>query len=817
MTPYSLRLRLQWLSLFCFGAIATGLFLVTAQTSHAQSTTITTPPVPECGRLAGGGVLTPGQSIVSCTGGYSLNHQTDGNVTLTRKVGTGATTTLWSTNTAGTSTTRLAVFKNGGLVLSGPNNTLVWRSNDFAGALSTNANLTLGNDGSLVITDGSGKTLWFAGCGFLPTGSSILKGKSLVSCNKSHTLNLQPDGNLVLYPLTETGATGTPIWNTETQGQDNRRLTVTTADNLVLIDATAKRTWQAFPIRAPKTIEGLLLRPDGSLFLRSKDRTVAWTADKTQLGRSNSESVTKLNKEDPWTWLIKSVCVDSTDKVVKADPYTGCPPNTAIRKIRTNEPLPYWNFDQFSQQRHDAFPYQDPRTGTTIAVMPFDFEPHGTYNLADASDGYDIYGVQNGLVSGFNTQDGGGYSTTFFGANCTVGDGWIFFPSSGFLNAGSRTDQISGVYWQQAGQSFPGNCPTGYGDSGTSWEVKNYTFGGKNGSRQKTMETILSIHGFQDTEQFRTQGHLEVFYFTREYGITRWEVWKPVQQNIPSTTACNDVGNRTYNGVEFNVSACRDWSNVVMPTSASIPVWPIPNFNVLKASHFDDAFNQHWFRGGNSPAGNIINWSLKNSTSDYDRKYASAGVRYLVTNCGAGADGQCGAPNTQIIWQDVGVEQFGNGWNYGYGANLRLEPGQSGTGKMRIGIQMIDGAGKVLWARWKDAEVTSDNGNNTPADVKSSVYRTSKFVYGLEKMDIKPGTTKVRFVFSPLTAHTFEIVNAWLAPWPKATTGFGTLAFEEADDSILTSASATTDVDMLGQLSNALSALRSALGSWLGW
>lgn len=816
MISYSLSSTRTWHSLLGLAAVLAGLFLA-ATTALAQSTTVSTPPVPPCGSLAAGSSLTPGQSIRSCTGGYSLNHQTDGKVTLTRKVGTGATTTLWSINTTGASTTRLSVFKNGGLNLFGPNNAIVWRSIDFGGGFGTTTGMTLGNDGSLSIVDTSGKTTWFAGCGYLAKGTSILKGKSLVACNRSHTLNLQPDGNLVLYPLTANGATGTPIWNSETYGQDNRRLTVNTSDNLVLVNAAGTRTWSAFAASAPKPVDGLILRGDGTLFLRATDKSTVWTADKTQLGRSTAESVAKLDKNDPWAWLIKSVCVDSTDKVVKADPYGGCPAGTTIRKIRTNEPLPYWNFDQFSQQRHDAFPYQDPRTGTTIAVMPFDFEPHGTFQLTDGSDGYDIYGVQNGLVSGFNTQDGGGYSTTFFGANCTVGDGWVFFPSSGFLSAGSRTDQISGVYWEQSGQSFPGACPSGYGDSGTSWELKNYTFGGKNGSRQKTMETILSIHGFQDTEQFRTQGHLEVFYFTREYGVTRWEVWKPVQQNIPSTNACNDVGNRSYNGIEFNVSMCRDWSNVVMPTNASIPVWPIPNFNVLKAAHFDDSFNNHWFRGGYSPAGNLINWSLKNSTNDHDRKYASEGVRFLATNCGAGADSQCGAPNTQIIWQDVGVEQFGNGWHYGFGANLRVEPGQSGTGKMRIAIQMLDANEKVLWARWVDAEVTSDNGKNTPADVKSSVYRTSKFVSQVVKLDILPGTTKIRYAFSPLTSHTFEIVDAWLAPWPKATTGFGTLALGDADAAILTNSSSEIDTGLLDQLGNALTALRSALGGWLGW
>jgi len=45
----------------------------------------------------------------------------------------------------------------------------------------------------------------------------------------------------------------------------------------------------------------------------------------------------------------------------------------------------------------------------------------------------------------------------------------------------------------------------------------------------------MSIHGFEpnDIPGFKQHGHLEVFYFTKEYGITRWEVWTPIDQIQP--------------------------------------------------------------------------------------------------------------------------------------------------------------------------------------------------------------------------------------------------------------------------------------------
>lgn len=53
------------------------------------------------------------------------------------------------------------------------------------------------------------------------------------------------------------------------------------------------------------------------------------------------------------------------------------------------------------------------------------------------------------------------------------------------------------------------------------------------------------------------------------------------------------------------------------------------------------------------------------------------------------------------------------------------------------------------------------------------MYRTAKFVGDVEKITILPGTTMLRFVMTPLTSETFEVLNAWFAPWPKATGSFG--------------------------------------------
>lgn len=154
-------------------------------------------------------------------------------------------------------------------------------------------------------------------------------------------------------------------------------------------------------------------------------------------------------------WLGKSICADSLGRPVPFDPYYVCPIGTTRRKLQVGEPLPYNNFDQeyvgfVQRQGHHSIPVTS-LSGNILYVNTYDYRPFDVYNLYEGSDGGDIYTIQNGWATALNTQDGGGYSTTFFGSGCTVGNAWNFFPESGFLSGGSQTIPIFGVYWEQSG------------------------------------------------------------------------------------------------------------------------------------------------------------------------------------------------------------------------------------------------------------------------------------------------------------------------------------------------------------------------------
>jgi hypothetical protein len=278
------------------------------------------------------------------------------------------------------------------------------------------------------------------------------------------------------------------------------------------------------------------------------------------------------------------------------------------------------------------------------------------------------------------------------------------------------------------------------------------------------MHTIVSYHGFEpnDVAGFKQHGHLEVFYFTREYGATRWEVWTPIDQQPTKTTWCSEPDTVDYKGVTFVVESCRDWSAVTPATVAEIPVWPVPNVNLLKHFHFDGSFDDAWGRFGYSPAGNLMNWSTRNSTSKRDTQYSSTGVRYLAINCGAGSDGRCGQPGSQSLYQDFAPSDIPSG-TYGFGINVRTE---NGDGHIVVAIQQIDANGVEVTHNLVEADVKGNNGTNNSADAINSVYLSSKSVYKVDNIVIDPRTAKVRFAIAPITSATFDILSAWFAPWP---------------------------------------------------
>eukprot|EP01032_Pedospumella_encystans_P015330 gene15330-17541_t len=523
-------------------------------------------------------------------------------------------------------------------------------------------------------------------------------------------------------------------------------------------------------------------------------------------------------------WIVKSVCVDANGLLLKVDPYFGCPTGTTSRKLQAGDPLPYNNFEQMGYQISDSSVLLD-KQGQPIMYHNFDYEPFNQFNQYSGSDGYDVYSLISNTVSVSNTKDGGGYGSTFYGKGCTYGNGWALFPQNDFLSGGQDYWPIMGIYWEHTGHSSPGNCPSSYSTNTlTSWSlISNFVFSGVNGNPAKNIDALVSYHGFETekngitpTSNFLANGHLEVFYYTELYGLTRWEVWKPVTSAVNVGThpvrgsaECSGTGTGVYKGINFIITDCHDWSNVKpVPGNGEIPQWPLVNANLLQYSHFEASGLSEtyqvgkWGRFGQSPAGNLINWSALVSTSGGDANDGT-GVAYLAFNCAAGSDNACGTPGPQAVYQDVAVDSLVCGdCAYLFGANVRTAPG-GGAGTLQIAIQILstDSVGvqrlerlnatdgvthnitsvggvragaSVLWSQSFEETVQEDNGDGRGAE-KDSVYLSAKFVRRTAVLPASvinsaaPGSLVLRFLLLPVTAHTFEVVDTFFNRFPVQT------------------------------------------------
>jgi hypothetical protein len=505
----------------------------------------------------------------------------------------------------------------------------------------------------------------------------------------------------------------------------------------------------------------------------------------------------QLDVNDYHTWLVKSVCIDvNTNTALSVDPYC-CPINSTMSKLSLGSALPYNNIEQTGVQISDSFPIVD-KHGSTLYIHNFDYAPFNEFNQHSGSDGYDIYHIEKDVVSISNTKDGGGYGSTFFGFGCQFGNGWALFPTADFSTPAQDYWPIAGVYWEKSAQSFPGDCPGGYStDTLTVWDMRvDFLFGGMNGNPTKSMNTLVSYHGYETsdgstpTANFLMNGHLEVFYFTVQYGLTRWEVWTPTsssssesgnntttqhtgkeeEEHNPysdSLKECSGSASALFKGQSFTISNCHDWSTVRLLDVPVLPVWPVVNANLLQYFHFEGGICEDtsqgmglWHRFGSSSDGHETNWSVQTSSAD-------GGMSYLALNCGAAIGATCGPSGSQAMYQDIPVAALPDDvWgNMLYGVNIKTT---DGTGSFSLALQLLDAKGSVLWQ-----DVVTDNAVSSSAGSlqTESIYLTVAFLSKTVMLPssaevLRSDVTALRFLMIPNDERTYYIVDAFVNPYP---------------------------------------------------
>ncbi len=466
-------------------------------------------------------------------------------------------------------------------------------------------------------------------------------------------------------------------------------------------------------------------------------------------------SAGRAHSTDPMDWLIQHVCADVRDEPTSVDPYGGCPAGTRDRRLNLNEPLPYYRHDvgdsghPLGFQRHDAYPIVDRRYGGVVSANDFDFdysEPYGVMHPGDG-DGYDVYRVANGWVSGGDTRDGGGYSQSFFGEACKPFGGWVLFPVRFLrdlrLGAQGRTiAPIHGSYWEQASQAWPGRCERGDGFSTTTLTTWSYSpgheFGGLGGRESKQIDAIIATHGSAlPPNSLLGRLHLERLLFTDLYGATRWEAWISNPGNPPKATAnCSGPTQMTYEGHVYTLVACRDWSTTEInnPPRPHAP-WPYPEANILADWHFTNAELSPW-----AVRGTAISSELMNSRTVADTKFApgglegGAGVRYIQLSCADNAK-DCGS-----LYQDIPIGDLPNSTSYDYGFSGVIA--DQGEGDIDVSLSQLDAQGHPLWEDHFTARVLDHYRKWT---VKDSIYNASSvFLKTAPAFELKPGAVALR-------------------------------------------------------------------------
>lgn len=261
-------------------------------------------------------------------------------------------------------------------------------------------------------------------------------------------------------------------------------------------------------------------------------------------------------------YLVQQVCDDGNGGHTSADPTT-CP--AAARKLRIGEALPYHKWDTASGagQISDSYPVAELQ-GRTRVVHTFFFNDTSNFqnpefDLADpitGRTGYDLSMTDGSYVSFAGTYDpDAGWQPLWRNSACSLSDSWVIGPKAQTLplTYGDTTTSLNNRSPQ---------CPpsSAYGSSYTGWNYyPDYLY-----ESGKRLNTVKSWHF--NGPSINADG-IEQFYFTKEYGKTRWEAWSS-KVSAPSANAVArcptgvDNGVAVFGSTTYYLTDCHDWSFV---------------------------------------------------------------------------------------------------------------------------------------------------------------------------------------------------------------------------------------------------------------
>ena len=304
---------------------------------------------------------------------------------------------------------------------------------------------------------------------------------------------------------------------------------------------------------------------------------------------TSSSIVNSLNAridsgEQALDYVIQDVCVNANDNVIGGDP-ANC---ATHRNVRIGEKVPYIVTDVDTRNGNATyqglFSYPVPGTDGTLKIlvsknMQGQFKSNFNYDYDEHLDGFDLLDANGPYISGIRTSDPGCFDQIISSPSGRQ-NGWIFFApggGSGSVNHDIRIERIT--------PSRPAECSSVSQSSGNSTQDIWNPPGPMTFESGKTLHAIQTYH-LAHWNLSQQNNAIEKYYFTREYGFTRWEAWIPRNRcyaegkwycNDPSAYIggrCAGSGTTTWGNQVWVRVDCRDSTNYI---SLNTPVLPLKN------------------------------------------------------------------------------------------------------------------------------------------------------------------------------------------------------------------------------------------------
>lgn len=230
-------------------------------------------------------------------------------------------------------------------------------------------------------------------------------------------------------------------------------------------------------------------------------------------------------------YLIQDVCVDGSDRALPSDPAT-CPRK---RNLKVGEGLFYilTDYDSATGQSFQAtssIPVRGANGKLLILIVKSlegSFGTGYTFNFRPERDAFDLIDVSNSkYASIIRTFDGGCFDQVFShdGSRTTLANragGWILFPLESAPGAWPRVQSVNHMTYRMQLSDRGEACRDNHASGLTRWVNPALTIF----ESGKSLIAIRSDH-FASGNLDQAENSFERNYFTREYGLTRWEAWQ---------------------------------------------------------------------------------------------------------------------------------------------------------------------------------------------------------------------------------------------------------------------------------------------------